>query len=322
MEFKIYHFTLFQEIYGTKEGFLLEGEKTWSEVSPLPGRSRESLSDVLQQLKAVQNGYQGPLFPSVEFGLFGLKAPRISEAPVCLFLNGSVQDILVQAKKNHGCTAAKLKIGKFDLPTALFLVKILKNTYRLRLDVGGAWSKNQLTDFLAHFTPQDFEFIEDPGFDISPFPMASDDQSLGSNLVSDCKNPCTYLCPDLPAGHSAEHAGIFEQAVKCERAAPQDKDGSKMHTDFCNQTLVWKPMVKGLPEKKAAVVLSSSYESSIGIHQIAALAQELEIPSHPLGIGTFLHLQNDLLQDPPFIREGKIYFPEEFHIKKEMVTQC
>jgi hypothetical protein len=55
--------------------------------------------------------------------------------------------------------------------------------------------------------------------------------------VSDCENPCTYLCQDLPAGHSAERVGIFEQAVKPERAAQQDKDGSNMYTDFCNQTL-------------------------------------------------------------------------------------
>ena len=267
MDFKIFHFKIIQEIFGMKEGFLLQLEKNWSEVSPLPGRSRESLDQVLEQLKAIQNGYRGPLFPSVEFGLFGLSAPKISEAPVCLFLNGTVQDILKQAKKNHGCTTAKIKLGALDLSSALFLVKVLKQDFRLRLDIGGAWSKEQTAAFLSHFKTEDFEFIEDPGHDISPFPMASDDQPLGS-------------------------------------------------------TIVWKPMVRGLPEKKTAVILSSSYESGIGIHQIASLAFSLEIPSHPLGIGTAVHLQEDLLEDPPFIREGKIYFPTEFHIKKERVTPC
>ncbi|HEY5235510.1 MAG TPA: hypothetical protein VIJ14_04980 [Rhabdochlamydiaceae bacterium] len=267
MKFKIYHFKIIQEIFGMKEGFLLQSEKNWSEVSPLPGRNRESLTQVLEQLKAVQNGYQGPLFPSVEFGLFGLTAPKISEAPVCLFLNGTVQDILKQAKKNHGCKAAKLKLGHLDLASALFLVKILKQDFCLRLDIGGKWSKEQITAFLSHFAPEDFEFIEDPGHDVSPFPMASDDHFFGS-------------------------------------------------------TVVWKPMVKGLPREKTPVILSSSYESGIGIHQIAALAQALEIPAHPLGIGTAVHLQEDLLEDPPFIREGKIHFPAEFHIKQERVTPC
>jgi O-succinylbenzoate synthase len=267
MDFKIFHFKIFQEIYGMKEGFLLQSETNWSEVAPLPGRSRESLSQVLQQLKAVQTGYQGSLFPSVEFGLFGLMAPKISDAPVCLFLNGAVPDILKHAKTPHGCTHAKVKLGHLDVSAAVFLTKALKADFRLRLDIGGKWNKEQITAFLSNFAPEDFEFIEDPGHDISPFPMASDDQGLGS-------------------------------------------------------TTVWKPMVKGLPEKKSPVILSSSYESGIGIHQIAALASAWEIPSHPLGIGTAVHIQEDLLKNPPFIRDGKIHFPTEFHIKQEKVTPC
>jgi O-succinylbenzoate synthase len=267
MDFKIFHFTIYQEIFGAKEGFLLQGEKTWGEVSPLPGRSHENLDQVFEQLKAVQQGYQGPLFPSVEFGLFGLTAEKITEAPVCLFLRGTVQDILKQAKKNHGCTAAKVKLGSFDLPTALFLAKVLKQDFRLRLDIEGKWDKEKIAAFISHFAPQDFDFIEDPGYDISPFPMASDDGFLGS-------------------------------------------------------TVVWKPMVRGLPEKKTSVIMSSSYESGVGIHQIASLAQVLEIPAHPLGIGTALHIHEDLLEDPLVIRDGKIYFPPELRIKKEKIALC
>ncbi len=267
MDFKIFHFKIFQEVFGLKEGFLLQGVDTWSEVSPLPGRNPESLDQVLAQLKAVQKGYEGPLFPSVEFGLFGLSAPKILQAPVCLFLMGSIPDILKRAKKNHGCRTAKIKLGSFDLPEAVFLVKTLKDDFRLRLDIGAKWSREKIDSFISHFDAEDFEFIEDPGYDISPFPMASDDASIGL-------------------------------------------------------TQVWKPMVRGLPEKKAPIILSSSYESGIGIHQIASLAHTLDIPSHPLGIGTVLHLQEDLLKDPPFIRDGKIHFPSEFEIKKEMVTPC
>ena len=67
--------------------------------------------------------------------------------------------------------------------------------------------------------------------------MCVPEQLLEGELVFDCKNPYSYLRPDLPAGHSAERADIFEQAVKRERADQQDKDGPKMNTDFCNQTL-------------------------------------------------------------------------------------
>lgn len=267
MDFKIYYFKIYQEIFGAKEGFLLHGDKVWSEVSPLRGRSKESFDETLQQLRAIQQGYQGPLFPSVAFGIFGLTAPKLVKAPVCLFLMGPPQDILQRARQNYGCKTAKVKLGSFDLSTAVFLVKILKQDFRLRIDIGGRWSQEKIISFCSNFDPHDFEFIEDPGHDISPFPIASDDAELGSIRV-------------------------------------------------------WKPMIRGIPEKQAPVILSSSYESGIGIHQIASLAQTLEIPSHPLGIGTFLHLQDDLLEEPLVIRDGEIHFPSEFHVKKDMLTLC
>lgn len=267
MDFKIYHFKIYQEVFGAKEGFLLQGEQGWSEVSPLPGRSKESLEEALQQLRAIQQGYQGPLLPSVAFGLFGLTSPKITKAPVCLFLMGTSQDILKRAKQNYGCKTAKVKLGSFDLSTAVFLVKILKQDFHLRIDLGGRWSPEKVISFCSNFDPRDFEFIEDPGHDISPFHMASDDAELGSIRV-------------------------------------------------------WKPMVRGIPSKQVPVILSSSYESGIGIHQIASLAQTLEIPSHPLGIGTFMHLESDLLQEPLVIRDGEIHFPSEMHVKKEMLTLC
>ncbi len=262
----IFHFKLYQEAFGPKEGFLLHENGAWSEVSPLPGRNPETPDQVLLQLKSLKQGYAGPLFPSVTFGLFGLTAPKISKAPFCLFLMGNPQEILRQAKKNFGCTTAKVKLSAFDLSTAVFLVKILKQDFRLRVDIGHNWTSENVLSFCSHFDPKDFDFIEDPGHDVSPFHMASDDAGLGS-------------------------------------------------------TIVWKPMVRGLPPKKSPVILSSSYESGIGLHHIAALATVLEIPSHPLGIGTFTHLHEDLLEDPLEIKDGHVFFPE-FRIKKEMVTPC
>lgn len=267
MDVKIYHFKIYQEAFGVKEGFLLQQEDRWSEVSPLPGRSKETLDEALQQLRAIQQGYQGPLLPSVAFGLFGLAAPKVAQAPVCLFLMGTPQEILKKAEQNCGCKTAKIKLGSFDLETALSLVKTLKKDFRLRIDIGGRWSPQQVVSFCSHFEPQDFEFIEDPGYDVSPFLMASDEKSWGS-------------------------------------------------------TVVWKPMVKGIPQRQAAVILSSSYESGIGLHQIASLAKAMEIPIHPLGIGTFMNLQSDLLEDPLIIREGQVHFPSEFRLKKEMLTLC
>lgn len=56
-------------------------------------------------------------------------------------------------------------------------------------------------------------------------------------LVSDCKNPRTYLRPDLPDKQSAERESNLHQVVEREHKACRDKDGSNMTADFCNQTL-------------------------------------------------------------------------------------
>ncbi|HEX2579915.1 MAG TPA: hypothetical protein VHK67_05905 [Rhabdochlamydiaceae bacterium] len=304
---------------------MLQSENHWSEVSPLPGRSQESLHQVLQQLKAIQNGYQGPLFPSVEFGLFGLSGPKIIDAPVCLYLNGTVQDILKHAKTNHGCKVAKLKVSHLDVPAAVFLARLLKNEFRLRLDIVGMWSKEQTTQFLANFSPEDFEFIEDPGCDISPFPMASDHQNLGSMTVwkpmvkgLPPKKSAVIRFPVKSWSYGKESALNLSQT----EPAPKQLNLNKLSDAGGLKESGWTTQPDPQLLTGNRIILSSSHESGIGIHQIASLSQALEIPSHPLGIGTVLYIQEDLLKDPPFIREGKIHFPTEFHIKKEKVTPC
>jgi O-succinylbenzoate synthase len=238
------------------EGLLLEGpDGTWGEVSPLPGRSKETLAEALSQLKAVQQGYSGPLLPSVAFGLFGLTAPRVFAAPLCLLLTGTLKTIYALADRPYGCTVAKVKIAPFDVMEAVELICHLKKKFRLRVDLGAKWDKEKLLSFLSHFSPADFEFIEDPGFDISPFPMAADEYSTG----------------------------------KIE---------------------VWKPTIKGVPPPKANVILSSSYETSIGLHNIAAL----DIPLHALGIGTFLYMEKDVLKERLVVEDGMVKFPEKLEI--------
>lgn len=260
MSFEIHPYKLEVEGLGQKKGVLLEKDGRWGEVAPFPGRSRETLDQAVEQLKAIKQGYAGKLLPSVAFGLFGLTAPRVFKAPVCLFLMGSPQEILRTAEDSQGCKTAKVKIGSFDVATAISLVQTLLQKFRLRIDVGGKWSQEKLREFCSHFDANAFEFIEDPGFDISPFPMGADEGEWGSITV-------------------------------------------------------WKPMIKGLPSKGSRLVLSSSFETAVGLHTIAALAEVFEIPMHPLGIGTFNKTQQDVLLEPLKIEQGELIFPDEFRIR-------
>ncbi len=74
-------------------------------------------------------------------------------------------------------------------------------------------------------------------------------------LVPNHKSFYQDLRPGFSAGQSAERAGIFEQAVKREREAQQNKDGSKIAENFCgwvleikelHVTIEGKPILKGV----------------------------------------------------------------------------
>jgi O-succinylbenzoate synthase len=252
MSFEIYRFSCTYPFF-KKEGLLLHSNKNWSEVSPYPGKNQETLEEALAQLKMVQQGWKGALLPSVAFGLYSLKPPIAGSYPVCLLLMG---------KENPGYTTAKVKLGDYDVATARQIASDLKNRYSLRIDLQEKWTPEQVREFCSYFQPEDFEFIEDPGCDIAPFPMKTE------------------------------------------------------------ATTVWKPMVRGIPPSKAEIILSSTFESGVGISQIASLSSRQKIPVHPLGIGTYNYLEDDLLKEPLIIRDGYIQIPPELRVKRERLTLC
>lgn len=251
MPFDIRPFELTFRHLGTKKGFLLEKEGRFSEVSPLPGRSLETLDDALEQLKAVQKGWRGPLYPSVQFGLYGLSCPQVTSIPCALFLYGTPQEVL--QTESHGCTVAKLKVGHWSVPQALDVIASLP--LKLRLDFNHRWPPNQVLELCSKISPDQIEFLEDAGCTVPGFTEAHDE----------------HLKPTI-----------------------------------------WKPMVRGLPPPHQHLILSSSLESSIGLHQIAALIETHQIPDHVLGIGTHLNLEHDLVQNSATLQAGRLHFPSSW----------
>ena len=207
--FDIHRYKIDVEGLGTREGLLLQGESGWGEVAPFPGRSRETLEEAYAQLLKLE----GELYPSVQMGLYGLTAPKIDRIPVCLLLMGTPQEIYRRANNDHGCRAAKVKIGSFSVPTAVSIVQDLKQKFRLRLDVNNKWSEAEMRQFCSHFEPDDFEFIEDPGCDIAPFPMAIDHIDVWKPTV----------CGLPPIGKKITLSSTFETAAGLHQIAALTK---------------------------------------------------------------------------------------------------
>lgn len=251
MQFEIRPFELKHKRLPPKKGVLLHKEGRFSEVSPFPGRSTETLEEAVQQLHAVQKGWKGPLYPSVEFGLYGLLAPPVMSIPCALFLYGTPDEVL--NTDSHGCTSAKLKVGHWNVGQALSVIQALP--FKLRLDFNLQWKPSDIEELCAQLSPAQIEFLEDAGITVPGFTTAYDERISLKSLN------------------------------------------------------VWKPMIRGLPTSKQPIILSSSLESSIGLHQIATLIQTHKIPSHALGLGTITHLENDLVQNSAYLKDGKLHFP-------------
>ena len=191
MYLTIYRFTIPLKIWSPRrEGLLIQiknGDQIgWGEVSPLPGRSGESLDEALLQLLSLEKGFSGRLFNSVAFGLksASLSLPDSFSWPASLLFMGTVEQILDQVEKSpRGFSSAKLKIGHLSVPDAIFVTKKLKDVFHLRLDINQRWSWEEALKFCSHFDPGDFDYIEDPVGDISPFRVAYDEQDSSPTQI-------------------------------------------------------------------------------------------------------------------------------------------
>jgi O-succinylbenzoate synthase len=263
MKFKIYSYSLpIPHLSIHKQGFLIETENGWGEVAPLAGFSRESLNETLIQLKSIQEGCTPVLYPSVAFGLFPCSNVEISW-PVSALLMGTANEIHKQAIKFRDYPYAKIKIGNLPLKDAIEIVKELKDHFRLRIDVNGAWSLTKALTFCSHFKENDFDYIEDPlqneeELPLFPFPIAID-------------------------------FSVTNTQVKAR---------------------IWKPSLKGIPKADPKIILSSAYESGIGLARIVQLAYHLDLPLHPIGLGTYHYLEHDLLETPLHFSKGIVTLPK------------
>ena len=160
-----------------------------------------------------------------------------------------------------GCAALKLKLGHLPIDDAIALVKSHLGKYLLRLDCNRAWSLEQALRFAQPFTPGDFDYLEEP---VREF----DDLLRFSS-------------------HTRFPIAVDESL--------RDSDYQKIAT--LKAAIVKPTLIGEIPNLPIPIVLSSSYETSLGILQIARHAPS----SLPQGLDTF---EDDLLIPPLRVENG------------------
>lgn len=264
-----------------------KGKWTLVEASPLPGYSKEQLSDVESVLKEhkerlldidfdTQNGisqFESLSLPnSLKFALFSALIHLESEkeslsAPFAALLKGSKSEIYQQAQqaRGDGCTVVKLKVGNLSDSDAIEVIRTLSSHFCLRIDC----VDHRDISFLKKIPTENIEFIE-----------------------------------DIPKNAH----------TKCPIALDQKlRDGE-------NKGDIWvvKPTLDITPlfsAKKPKTIISSSFETEIGLYHLIHLAHYFEIDSI-LGIGTLPYLDapkgthsinNGMITLQPPQKQGTLY---------------
>lgn len=266
-----------------------EGNGGWGEVAPLPKWSNETLEEALQQLNQKRQAIMNVdwtalnclqeieklnLFPSVSFGLESALLSILT--PICecivstsaLFM-GSPQEIMQQAELRHheGYTSAKLKVSNLSFEEATQIIHQLKHRFRLRIDVNRAWKTTESLRFFEQFPFNAFDYVEEP-----------------------FQNP-----QDLT---------IFPHPLAVDESFPQDLCFEQLQSLPTLKALIYKPTIQGgllgcLPllawtrQRGIELVLSSSFESDLGLACIASIAYRLSLLS-PVGIGTYHYLNSTI----------------------------
>lgn len=274
----------------TRSGYFIrirdeKGREGWGDVTPLPSWSRETLSDAVGQLQQRQKTLISiewtadnyltelknlALLPSASFGLEAALLSILAPLPdhqvaVSALLKGSPAAILEQAEQRHqeGYTSAKLKVSHLSFDAAKALIEQLKEHFRLRIDVNRAWSTADSLRFFDQFPLNTFDYVEEP-----------------------FQNP-----HDLAQ---------FPHPLAVDESFPTDLSLEQLDSFPTLTALIYKPTLQGgllgcqplaawARKRQISVVLSSSFESELGLAHVASIAYRLPL-SAPVGIGTYDHL--------------------------------
>ncbi|OGN64402.1 MAG: hypothetical protein A3E80_03955 [Chlamydiae bacterium RIFCSPHIGHO2_12_FULL_49_9] len=138
-----------------REGLLLNYNDGWGEIAPLPGFSKETLQDALDETLSLLHDLPSarPKLPSVRFGVESALKP---------FPSKPIRLPLCALTPREGFTTLKLKLGSLSLARAIDFVKKYLPSFRLRLDFNRQWSLGQALEFANHFKKEDFEYLEEP----------------------------------------------------------------------------------------------------------------------------------------------------------------
>lgn len=277
-----------------REGLLIclqqNGNIGWGEIAPLPEFSVEDLATAEQQTRAwiadwllQKNDEIEPLAPSVAFGISCALAELRGElgqqgnyrtAPLCY---GDPDELYAKLSQMAGDKVAKMKVGLYEANRDGLLAEMFLHAIpdlQLRLDANRMWTLEKALLFASKISPAHrnrIQFIEEP-----------------------CQTP------EL-SRQFATQTGIaiaWDESVREPNFLVKKEE--KLTACIIKPTLVGSiqkcvRLIEQAHQQGMMAVISSSIESSLGLTQLARLAQQYT-PNTTPGLDTLNLMQSQLLR--------------------------
>jgi len=253
----------------TRRGLILRG-KSLGEVAPLPGYSKETLDDCLKNLDVS--------FPSVRF------ANSSSELDLFDARDIEISPLLIDSFDFSGpATTYKIKVGHISLTDAISRLKKIKKEHpnlKLRIDANRKWTLMQALQFADNFTKSDFAYLEEP---VNTF-----DELLAFSKKTSFPVAVDESLYDQPIDRILKLSSLRALVIK------PTLFGGMEDIEACQK------IIGDIP-----IVLSSSFESGMGLLSICKIASHLEL-TEPVGIDTYRFFKRDLLKKPLDLSKAKV----------------
>ena len=284
--------------HSAREGLLVQisdsrGREGWGEIAPLPSFSPETLNDSLRAMQAVQSELstidnlrarlQQPDLPSsvragLEQACWQITSPNTWHAGCKVrlqgLLAGSREHALQEAHQlsDSKAFAVKLKVGRTSIHEDIRLTREICSLLpeaQIRLDANQAWGLAQAREFITGIADCQIDYLEEPVYDrtdlrqlleASDIPIALDETLRNNDRDDLCSAARIYVIkPALMGGLRTAEAFIR----------------------------------KAMDTGKRCIV-SSAWESGIGMH--AALQLAAGLPKEAHGLDTYRFLSSDVLR--------------------------
>ncbi|MFS8149087.1 o-succinylbenzoate synthase [Vreelandella titanicae] len=264
------------ERLANREGLLVSINGQWGEIAPLPGFSTETLAEAeaesLACLAALSRGeIVSPTLPSVQFGFDCVQRslplnlpeplppyPLLQGAPAALIQSLSTADWQASPPSR-----LKLKVARYAMEEELALIEQLAArlpTTKLMLDANGGWTREDALRFCECLPLEHIDYLEEPCAAFADTIVVA--EATGVSIALDE----TLSRREEWYGHPQIKALVIKPTLIGLLSA-------------C-EALVKRARVDSL-----RVVISSSFESDLGLGLLSRLASEWA-PHEPPGLDT------------------------------------